>query len=76
MGDLVTIQIVESVTASQKQDSGVKRSNSLDAGISALPLFSGGAANTIKNRLKAGVSNDSDFTGAGSTSNINTSHGQ
>ena len=72
VGDLVTVQIVESVTASQKQDSGVKRSNSLDAGISALPLFSGGAANTIKNRLKAGVSNDSDFTGAGSTSNINT----
>lgn len=72
VGDLVTVQIVESVTATQKQDSGVKRSNSLDAGVSALPLFSGGAANTIQNRLKAGVSNDSDFTGSGSTSNVNT----
>ena len=72
VGDLVTIQIVESVTASQKQDSGVKRNNSLDAGVSVLPFFSGGAANTIKNRLNAEVSNESNFTGSGSTTNVNT----
>ena len=71
VGDLVTVQIVESVTASQRQNSGVGRKNNLDAGVDVLPLFKGGALDTIS-RLKAGVSSESDFTGSGSTSNVNT----
>ena len=71
VGDLVTVQIVESVTASQKQDSGVKRGNKLSAGIDVLPLFSGGAAETVKDRFNAGVHNSSDFSGSGSTTNVN-----
>ena len=71
VGDLVTVQIVESVTASQRQNSGVGRKNKLDAGVDVLPLFKGGALDTI-GRLKAGVHSDSEFTGSGTTSNINT----
>ncbi|RGE43240.1 flagellar basal body L-ring protein FlgH [Comamonas testosteroni] len=71
VGDLVMIEIKESVTATQKQDSGVKRGNKLDAGIDVLPLFSGGAADTVKNRFNAGVHNSSDFSGSGSTRNEN-----
>lgn len=72
VGDLVTVQIVESVTARQNQDSGVSRKNSLGAGVSALPFFKGGATQTIKDSLNAELSSKSDFSGKGSTSNVNT----
>lgn len=72
VGDLVTVQIVESVTARQNQDSGVSRKNSLGAGVSALPFFKGGATQTIKDSLNAELGSKSDFSGKGSTSNVNT----
>ena len=75
VGDLVTVQIVESVTARQNQDSGVARKNSLGAGVSALPFFKGGATQTIKDSLNAELSSDATFTGKGSTSNVNTFSG-
>jgi len=75
VGDLVTVQIVESVTASQNQDSGVTRKNNLGAGVSALPFFKGGATQSIKDSFNAGLSSDAAFTGKGSTSNVNTFSG-
>ena len=75
VGDLVTVQIVESVTARQNQDSGVARKNSLGAGVSALPFFKGGATQTIKDSLNAELSSDASFSGKGSTSNVNTFSG-
>ena len=53
VGDLVTVQIQENVTARQNQDSGVTRKNSLGAGVTALPFFTGGATQTIKDSLNA-----------------------
>ena len=72
VGDLVTVQIVERVTASQKSDSGLKRSNKTTAGISALPLFSGNALANLKDRSNIGFNNNNDYTGSGSTSSDNT----
>ncbi|CAB5699151.1 Basal body L-ring protein [Delftia tsuruhatensis] len=72
VGDMVTVQIVERVTASQKSDSGVKRSNKTTAGISALPLFSGNALANLKDRSNIGFNNNNDYTGSGSTSSDNT----
>ena len=72
VGDTVTVQIVERVSASQSSDSKVGRSNDMSTGISDVPLFTGGAANTIKNSLKLGVNSDTDFKGSGSTSSSNT----
>ena len=72
VGDLVTVQIQENVTARQNQDSGVTRKNSLGAGVTALPFFTGGATQTIKDSLNAELSSKSDFSGKGSTSNVNT----
>lgn len=67
MGDLVTVQIVERVTASQKQDSGVTRDSSIGGGITALPFFSG-----VGKRSRLDAENATKFSGAGSTSNENT----
>lgn len=72
VGDMVTVQIVESVTASQKSDSDLKRANKTTAGITALPLFSGGAAANLKDRSNIGFSNSNDFAGSGSTTSNNT----
>ena len=72
VGDMVTVQIVERVTASQKSDSGLKRSNKTTAGISALPLFSGNALANLKDRSNIGFNNNNDYTGSGSTSSDNT----
>lgn len=72
VGDLVTVQIQEDVTARQNQDSGVTRKNGLGAGVTALPFFKGGAAQTIKDSFNAELSSKSDFSGKGSTSNVNT----
>lgn len=41
VGDLVTVQIVERVTASQTQNTGVTRDSSITGSLSALPFFSG-----------------------------------
>lgn len=72
VGDMVTVQIVERVAASQKTDSGLKRTNKTTAGITALPLFSGNAAANLKDRSNIGFNNANDFAGSGSTSSDNT----
>ena len=68
IGDTITIQIVENVTASQVSKSTSNRSASMDAGISAAPLIS---AMDIAN-LKVGAASTNDFSGKGGTESANT----
>ncbi len=68
IGDTITIQIVENVTASQVSKSTSNRSTSMDAGISAAPLIS---AMDIAN-LKVGAASTNDFSGKGGTESANT----
>lgn len=70
VGDIITIQIVETVTASQVSKSTANRTTSGSASISAFPLLS---AIDLAN-LKAGVgtSSASDFSGKGGTESANT----
>ena len=70
VGDIVTIQIVETVTASQVSKSTTNRTSSGSASISAFPLLS---PMDLAN-LKAGVgsSSASDFSGKGGTESANT----
>jgi len=72
VGDTVTVQIVEAVSASQSSDSKVGRSNSLSTGITDVPLFRGGAANTISDALTMGAKSNNDFKGSGATTSSNT----
>lgn len=70
LGDVVTILIVENVTASQVSNSTANRTSSGSMSISPFPI--GSAANQAK--LKAGLGTDSaqDFSGKGGTASANT----
>ena len=68
IGDTITIQIVENVTASQVSKSTSNRTTSMDAGVSAAPLVS---AMDIAN-LKVGAASKNDFSGKGGTESANT----
>ena len=70
VGDIITIVIVETVTASQVSKSTANRTTSGSASISAFPLLS---AIDLAN-LKAGVGTSSanDFSGKGGTESANT----
>lgn len=61
VGDTITIQIVENVTASQVSKSSSNRTSSLDASVSAAPLIS---PMDIAN-LKLGAASSNDFSGKG-----------
>jgi flagellar L-ring protein FlgH len=71
VGDSVTIQIVENVTASQKSTSTVNRNSSVDAAITALPFndLSGLA------KFDVGASTNNNFSGKGGTESANTFSG-
>ena len=68
VGDTVTVQIVENVTASQKSTSTVDRNSSIDSKITALPLQP--AADLAK--LAIGASTTNAFSGKGGTESANT----
>ncbi|MEF9946996.1 MAG: flagellar basal body L-ring protein FlgH [Comamonas sp.] len=72
VGDSVTVNIVERVSASQSTDSKVGRSNELKTGVSALPLLSGGVEREIAKALEVGATSKNDFKGSGGTSSNNT----
>lgn len=67
VGDTITVQIVEKVTATAKSSSKVEKSGSVDAGISAFPFLK------ADKLAKLGVSGSSEnkFSGAGDTANTN-----
>lgn len=68
VGDTVTIQIVETVTASQKSTSTVNRNTSVDSSIKALP------DQTLAGlgKLDIGASTNNNFSGKGGTESANT----
>lgn len=73
-GDVVTIRIVENVTASQKSSSTNNRTSSIEGGITMLPGFKF-PATVAENRLRIGASSEADFSGKGGTEAANTFSG-
>jgi len=71
VGDLLTIQIEEQVTASQQSSSKVDRSGSMSAGVKAFPFSSANALG----KLSADVSSSTDATADGKTNSANTFSG-
>jgi flagellar L-ring protein precursor FlgH len=70
LGDLVTIQIVESLAASQVTASTVNRNTSADTTISAAPLP--GLLGADLMNLNMGAKTNNDFSGKGGTTAANT----
>ncbi|HNV59493.1 MAG TPA: flagellar basal body L-ring protein FlgH [Rhodoferax sp.] len=71
VGDTVTVQIVENVTASQKSTSTVNRNSSVDSNVTALPF------NSLEGlgKLGVGASTNNAFSGKGGTESANTFSG-
>ena len=67
VGDTLTINIVEKVTASQSSNSSVDRSGSLDGSVKALPLIK---SNPLDRASSSGTSSNT-FEGKGATENTN-----
>ena len=67
VGDTVTVNIVEKVSAVQKSTSTVDRAGAVDASIKALPFL----ANTSLTRATASGSNSNSFSGKGTTESSN-----
>jgi len=67
VGDSVTVQIVEKVSASQSSTSSIDKSGKIAAGITALPCISPNSFN----RASAAGSSSNTFDGKGSTQNTN-----
>lgn len=68
VGDTLTVQIVEAVTASQQSTSTVKRESDLSAGITAAPLL----PTSLTSRFNTGANSANNFTGDGKTTSANT----
>ncbi|MGN1055775.1 MAG: flagellar basal body L-ring protein FlgH [Comamonas sp.] len=75
VGDLVTIQIVERVTASQQSSSTVNRDSSISGGISMFPFLTGNALANVTGRTSLEMGSDADFKGGGGTTSANTFSG-
>ncbi|MEP6740062.1 MAG: flagellar basal body L-ring protein FlgH, partial [Caldimonas sp.] len=67
VGDSITVQIVEKISATQKSTSSIDKSGKVSASITALPLIS---PNSFGRASAAGTSSNS-FAGAGTTANSN-----
>lgn len=68
VGDTVTIQIVENITASQKSTSTVDRSSDTAAGITAFPFLNAGSLA----KANLGANSKNSFSGKGGTESANT----
>lgn len=71
VGDTLTVQITERLTASQQSSTDVNRESELSAGVSALPLFND---NSFA-RARASAQSSNTFSGDGSTRATNTFSG-
>lgn len=71
-GDIVTVQIVERVSASQSSSAAIDRSADASASINAIPLFGGSEP---WNKAKLGAKSDNSFSGDGKTTSNNTFQG-
>jgi flagellar L-ring protein FlgH len=67
VGDSITVQIVEKISATQKSTSSIDKSGKVSAGVTALPLLS---ANSF-NRASVAGNSDNSFSGAGTVANSN-----
>jgi flagellar L-ring protein precursor FlgH len=67
VGDSITVQIVEKVSASQKSTSSIDKSGKLAAGVTALP----GISPNSFGRATAAATSSNTFEGKGSTENTN-----
>ena len=67
VGDSLTVQIVEKVSASQKSTSSIDKGGKLAGGVTALPLVSSNSFG----RASVGASSSNTFEGKGSTENTN-----
>ncbi len=67
VGDTVTVQIVEKVSASQKSTSSIDKSGGLEGSVTALPFLNPNSFN----RASATASSSNTFAGKGSTENTN-----
>jgi len=69
VGDTITVQIVEKVSATQKSTSSIDKTGGLAAGVTAIPGF---AANSFgPARATLGATSSNTFAGKGSTENSN-----
>jgi len=75
VGDLVTVQIVERVSAKQQSNSQLQRGGGMQAGISALPLLGASTNARVSGRANLGLESSTQFKGAGGTSSDNTFSG-
>jgi flagellar L-ring protein precursor FlgH len=71
VGDLVTIQIVETVTAKQESSSTIDHTSKLSGGVTALPFTS----QAVTDKLGIGASSGNAFSGKGGTESANTFSG-
>lgn len=71
VGDSLTIQIVENISASQKSSSTIDRTASVDASVAALPFTS----KSVSDKLTANASSANTFAGKGGTESANTFSG-
>ena len=71
VGDSLTIQIIENISASQKSSSTANRSSTMDASVSAFPF----ANVATLGKLGVGTSSANDFSGKGGTESANTFSG-
>lgn len=67
VGDTLTVQIVEKVSATQKSTSSIDKTGAVTAGVTALPFLS---PNSFNRASAAGTSSNT-FAGKGSTENTN-----
>src|SRR5436190_666050 len=67
VGDTITVQIVEKVSASQKSTSSIDKSGKVSAAVTALP----GISSNSFGRASAAGSSSNSFEGKGSTENTN-----
>ena len=72
VGDMVTIQIAEKVTASQQSSSTVNREGGIKTNLGVLPLVTGGALDNVKQLLGIDAGSEADFNGGGGTTSANT----
>lgn len=68
VGDSLTVQIVENISASQMSSSTIDRASKNEGSISALPLFPSSALD----RAKLGATTGNSFSGKGGTESANT----
>ena len=69
VGDTLTVQIVEKVTATQKSTSSIDKSGGLAAGVTAIPGLAGNSF--VAGRANIGATSSNTFAGKGSTENSN-----